>query len=400
MFIFSGFVKAVDPLGFTYKIMDYLTAFGLPWVPQWAALMAAVVLASAEFVLGVFMLFGIRRKIATTLIILFMSAMTPLTLYLAIANPVADCGCFGDALVLTNWQTFWKNVILLASAVVVFVGRQRIIHFVSVTSEWLISLYTALFILALSLYCLARLPIFDFRPYKIGNNILREMSIPPGAEPSVLETVFILQKNGKKQEFTLDNYPDSTWTFSEARTIVRKQGYEPAIKDFFMLNLETGEDITMPVLQDAGYNFLLVAHRIEEADDSNIDLLNEIYDYSTEHGYGFYALTSSPDAEIEMWREKTGAEYPFCLMDDVTLKTIIRANPGLLLIKGGTIINKWNSTNLPDEYELTGPLEQISLGIQPQSSNFGTLAAVFGWFALPLMLVLALDLFIIRRRHR
>ena len=206
------------------------------------------------------------------------------------------------------------------------------------------------------------LPVLDFRPYKIGADIKAGMEIPEGAKPSVFESRFVLEKDGRQQEFTLDNYPDSTWTFVETRTVLKEKGYEPPIHDFSMISLGTGEDITDSVLTDKGYTFLLVAHRIEEADDSNIDLINEIYDYSVEHGYGFYALTSSPEEEIEMWRERTGAEYPFCQMDDITLKTIIRSNPGLLLIKDGTILNKWSDNQLPDEYVLNDSLDKLELG--------------------------------------
>lgn len=137
------------------------------------------------------------------------------------------------------------------------------------------------------------------------------MEIPEGAKPSVYDTRFILEKDGVKKEFSLEDYPDSTWTFVEARTVLKEKGYEPPIHDFSMLSVETGEDITEKVLTDEGYTFLLVAHRIEQADDSNIDLINEIYDYSVEHGYGFYALTSSTEEDILQWRDRTGAEYPF-----------------------------------------------------------------------------------------
>jgi len=401
VFIFSGFVKAVDPLGFTYKIEDYLQAFGiLSWIPDAFPLIAAIGLSSLEFFLGVLMFFGIRRKTSTVLTLLFMAFMTPLTLYLAIANPVSDCGCFGDAWVLTNWETFFKNLVLLAAAISSFIWKGDIIRFISAKSEWLISLYTIIFIIILSSYCLVRLPILDFRPYKIGNNILNEMTIPEDAEQSQYETVFILEKDGKKQEFALDNYPDSTWVFKEAKTILRKKGYEPAIQDFSLLSLETGEDITSDILNDDNYNFLLVAHRIEKADDSNIDLINDIYDYCLEHKYGFYGLTSSPDMEIEQWRDRTGAEYPFCLVDDITLKTIIRSNPGLVLIKSGTIINKWPQSNLPNEYELNGSLDNLPIGQIKKDSDVQTIFIVFLWFVIPLIFVLALDLLVIKRREK
>lgn len=401
MFIFSGFVKAVDPLGFFYKIQDYLAAFGMSsWFPSYLPLLFAVILSAVEFSVGVFLFFGIRRKLSATLVLLLMGFMTPLTLYLALANPVSDCGCFGDAWVLTNWQTFGKNVVLLAAAIAVARNRKLLVRFITRKMEWMISMYTILFVFALSFYCLQYLPVLDFRPYKIGVNIKSGMEIPEGARPSVFESRFILEKDGKRQEFTLDNYPDSTWTFVETRTLLKEKGYEPPIHDFSMMSIETGEDLTDSVLSDKGYTFLLVAHRIENADDSNIDLINEIYDYSVEHGYGFYALTSSPEEEISSWREKTGAEYPFCQMDDITLKTIIRSNPGLLLLKDGTILNKWSANNLPDEYVLNDRLEKLEIGQQKQENNFHTVGYILLWFVIPLSLVLGVDLLVVKRREK
>ena len=401
LFIFSGFVKAVDPLGSFYKIQDYLTAFGIiSWFPAYLPLLFAIVLSSAEFCVGVFLFFGVRRKIASTLALLLMGVMTPLTLYLALANPVSDCGCFGDAWVLTNWQTFGKNIVLLVAAIAVFRDRKLMFRFVTLKIEWMVSLYRLLFVFALSFYCLEYLPVLDFRPYKIGTNIKAGMEIPEGAKPSVFESRFVLEKDGRWQEFTLDNYPDSTWTFVETRTVLKEKGYEPPIHDFSMISLGTGKDITDSVLSDKGYAFLLVAHRIEEADDSNIDLINEIYDYSVEHGYGFYALTSSPDEEIGMWRERTGAEYPFCQMDDITLKTIIRSNPGLLLIKDGTILNKWSDNQLPDEYVLNDSLDKLELGQQKHENNLHTIGYVLLWFIVPLTLVIGIDILVIKRRER
>lgn len=400
-FTFSGFVKAVDPLGSQYKIQDYLEVFGmLSWFPSFLPLLIAVALSTLEFTVGILLFFGIRKNTATTLALLLMAFMTPLTLYLALVNPVSDCGCFGDAWVLTNWQTFWKNIILLIAALSVFQWKQQMIRFISAKTEWLVSLYTMLFVLALSSYCLTHLPILDFRPYKIGQNILQGMTLPPGAQPSVYESVFILEKNGKQQEFTLENYPDSTWKFIDTRTVLKKKGYEPPIHDFSITEQKTGEDITEQVLTDMNYTFLLVAQRIEETDDSNIDLINEIYDYSVEHGYGFYCLTSSPAEQIALWRDKTGAEYPFGLMDEITLKTILRSNPGLMLIKNGTILNKWSDADLPDEYALHDKLENIDLGKQKTESRLYIMGNVLLWFALPLLMVLGLDILVIKRRER
>lgn len=402
VFIFSGFVKAIDPFGSFYKIQDYLTAFNLiSWFPGYWPLLFAVLLAAIEFCAGIYLFLGIRRKISSTLAFLLMLVMTPLTFYLALADPVSDCGCFGDALVLTNWQTFGKNVVLLVAAVTVFRQWREITRFITLKMEWIFSMYTILFVFALSAYCLRNLPLLDFRPYKIGTNIKDGMEITEGAKLSVLETTFVMEKDGKRKEFTLDNYPDSTWTFVETRTIVKEKGYEPPIHDFAMQSLTSGTDITDSVLTSRGYTFLLVAHRIEEADDSNIDLINEIYDYSVEHGYGFYALTSSPEDAIALWCDRTGAEYPFCQMDDITLKTIIRSNPGLLLIKDGTILNKWSDSQLPDEYVLTDSLDKLELGRQKYVNDWYTMGYVLLWFIVPLAFVIGADqLFVVRLQKK
>lgn len=401
VFILSGFVKAVDPLGFLYKIQDYLTAFGMITLfPKTVLFLFAITLPVVEFSVGVFLFFGIRKHFSSTLVLLMLVALTPLTFYLALENPVSDCGCFGDAWILTNWETFGKNVVLLIAAISVFKGRDLVIRFVSAKLEWVASIYTFLFALSISIYCLDHLPVLDFRPYKIGHNIKAGMEIPKGAKPSVFETLFVLEKNGKRKEFTLDNYPDSTWKFVKVHTVLKEKGYEPPIHDFSMTAMETGLDLTDSILSDKGYTFLLVAHRIEEADDSNIDLVNEVYDYSVENGYGFYALTSSPRDKIELWCDRTGAEYPFCQMDDITLKTMIRSNPGLLLIKNGTILNKWGDNHLPDEYVLSDKLDKLGIGSEKQVNDLRTMEYVFLWFFIPLLLVIGVDILVIRRRER
>ncbi len=401
VFIFSGFVKAVDPLGSFYKIRDYLAAWNLlSLFPDFILLLFGILLAAVEFSMGIFLFMGIHRKVTSALVMLLMCVMTPLTLYLAIFNPVSDCGCFGDAWVLTNWQTFGKNVVLLIVGFVVFKGCKKIIRFITLKLEWLVTIYTLLFILALSFYCLHYLPILDFRPYKVGVNIKAAMEIPEGAKPDIYESYFIWEKEGEWQTTTGIDRPDSTWTFVERKTVLKEKGYEPPIHDFFMRSVETGEDLTEYLLEDEGYSFLLIANHLAEADDSNIDLINEIYDYCVEYGYNFYALTASSEEEIELWRDRTGAEYPFLLADDLTLKTIVRSNPGLLLLKEGTILNKWSHNRLPDEYVLTDSLDQIELGALRADNDTYTLGYVLLWFIVPLMLLVGIDLLIHRKRRQ
>ncbi|WP_281514603.1 BT_3928 family protein [Phocaeicola sartorii] len=392
VFIFSGFVKAVDPLGTQYKIQDYLEAFGwVALVPAFLPFLASVLQAMVEFCLGIYLLFGIRRRMTTLFVVVIMGVMTPLTLWLAFSNPISDCGCFGDAVTLTNWETFGKNVLLLIVAVSVFKWGNRITPLVTKRFDWLVAMYAFLYILGMTLYCYRELPVFDFRPYRIGTDIRKGMEIPEGAKPTVYDTRFILQKNGVEKEFTLDDYPDSTWTFVDSRTVVKEQGYEPPVRDFSIIRQEDGEDVTDEILTDDKYTFLLVAHQLSQADDSSIDLINELYDYSVEHGYQFYCLTSSPDSDIEDWQERTGAEYPFCLMDDITLKTMIRSNPGLMLLKNGVVINKWSVNNLPDEYVLTDRLENLPLAQVNEKTFSHKVVLVLAWFVFPLLFFSMVD---------
>jgi len=182
---------------------------------------------------------------------------------------------------------------------------------------------------------------------------------------------------------------------------VKKQGYEPPIHDFSMKTHEDGEDVTEQVLSDENYTFLLVSHQLGLADDGKIDLINELYDYSLENGYTFYGVTSSSDDEILEWRENTGAEYPFCLMDNITLKTMIRSNPGLILLKEGKVIRKWSAINFPDEYQLTAPLDKLPLGYVDEASIISKMVRVVVWFVFPLFFICMVDLmFELYRKRR
>ncbi len=392
-FILSGFVKAVDPLGTQYKIEDYAEAMHLGGLlPEFAALALSVGQAALEFALGIFLLFAIRRRLTSRLVLAIMLVMTPLTLWLALANPISDCGCFGDALVLTNWQTFWKNVVLLAMACVVVWRPMDMFRFVSKSNQWIVINYTILFILAISGWSLYDLPQFDFRPYHVGASIPEGMELPEGAEQPQFETTFILEKDGRQQEFTLDNYPDSTWTFVDSRTVQTSEGYVPPIHDFSITTGE-GDDITDIVLSDEGYTFLLVAPYLDKADDSRFDLINELYEYSQEHDYPFYCLTASSEREQQAWSQRTGAEYPFCTTDGITLKTIIRSNPGLVLLKGGVVMGKWSNNRLPQlsDEEAQQELEQLPMGQLPQDSVPGKILRLLLWFVLPLALLTIAD---------
>ena len=391
-FIFSGFVKAVDPIGTQIKIEDYFAAWHLgEYMPEMLALLASVLLSATEFTLGMLLLFAIRRRLVTRLIMTFMAVMTPLTLWLAISNPVSDCGCFGDAIVLSNWQTFFKNVVITAATAVLLPNALRMPRLVSRSTQWLVINYTILFVLALSGYSLYMLPPFDFRPYYVGADIRKGMEIPEWAEQPKFETTFILEKDGQRREFELDNYPDSTWTFIDSRTVEISKGYVPPIHDFSITRCDNGDDITDEVIDSKGYTMLLIAPYLEKSDNMQFNDINRIYDYARENKVPFYCLTASSDKEIERWKDMTGAEYPFCLTDATTLRTVIRSSPGLVVIHNGRIIGKWSHNALPDESMTKVDMQHSAIGIMPQNQVSGNIAWILSWFVIPLFLLTLAD---------
>ncbi|WP_302214385.1 BT_3928 family protein [uncultured Prevotella sp.] len=391
-FILSGYVKAIDPLGTQYKLNDYAAAMHLSeYIPDWLTLTGAIALAMTEFALGIFMLFAIRRHLVSRFMTAMMVMMTLITVWIFIANPVKDCGCFGDAIKLTNGETLLKNIVLLAAAIVTAMRPLDMARLISKSNQWIVTNYTLVYIVCTSLYCLYALPTFDFRPYHIGADIKKGMEIPEGAEQPEFETTFILKKNGQTREFTLDNYPDSTWEFVDSKTVQTRQGYEPPIHDFSLTDTETGEDITDNVLSHKGYTFLLISRSLAYADDSNFGDIDQIYEYASEHNIPFYCVTASTDSDINRWRDLTGAEYPFCTADETTLKTIIRSNPGLLLLKDATIIGKWSHNQLPDPDELTASPDKLPIGQQPDDGVTGKLIKVLLTFLLPLTLLTIAD---------
>ena len=384
-FIFSGYVKAIDPLGTLYKLKDYAAAMSLNGLlPDWVLVGVAIALGALEFALGVFMLFAVRRHVVSRITLAFMTAMTVLTLWIFVADPVKDCGCFGDALKLTNGETLLKNIVLIACAALVAWRPVDMARFISRSNQWIVRYYTVAYIVITSVYCLYTLPIFDFRPYHVGMNIKQGMEIPEGAEQPEFESTFLLRKNGETREFTLDNYPDSTWEYVDTRTVQTKKGYEPPIHDFALTSCDTGEDITEQVLTKKGYTFLLVSPRLAVADDSNFGDIDQIYEYAEENGIDFYCVTASANDEIERWRDLTGAEYQFCNADETTLKTMIRSNPGLMLLKDGTIIGKWSHNALPQTDDLTAPLQQLTIGKAQNDSTTERLLIVLLTFFMPL----------------
>ena len=384
VFVFSGFVKAIDPLGTQYKIQEYLAAIGLGgMIPDLLTLGTSIALSAVEFCLGIFVLFAIRRRLCAKIMLVFMGSMTLISLWLALFNPVTDCGCFGDAVRLSNQQTLIKDLILMVPAIVLWRWPLKMYRFIAIN-------FTILFILITSLYCLYKLPVFDFRPYHVGADIKKGMQIPEGAEQPKFVTSFLMEKNGVRKEFSLDNYPDSTWHFIDSKTTQISEGYVPPIHDF-SIQASEGDDITDSVLSRRGYTFLLISPNLDKADDGDFGAIDALYEYAREQGVPFYCLTASTEEAIRHWEDITGAEYPFYITDETTLKTIIRSNPGLLLLKNGVVIGKWSHNDLPAADDLQGPLEKTTIGRMHDDSVGKTITQVLLWFFLPLILLTFAD---------
>ena len=352
VFIFSGFVKAVDPLGSTYKFIDYFEAFGMDFF-TFLALPLAIILSTLELIIGVSLILGTRKKLTVWTLSLFMGFFTILTFILAIFNPVTDCGCFGDALIMTNWQTFGKNIFLIIFVVILFINKEKFEVNWDIKKQWSIIAIPTFLTILFTMYCYNNLPIFDFRPYNIGTYIPEKMIVPDDAPRAEYETTLVYEKDGIQQEFTMENLPDSTWEWVSTNNNLITEGYVPPIHDF-TIETSAGNDITNIVLNDNKFTFLLIAYDLKKASIKNAEKINDLANFSQESGNcNFICLTSSLEYEIEEFKEKTNAPYQFFTTDEITLKTIVRSNPGIVLLKNGTILGKWHHKNTPSREEIS-----------------------------------------------
>lgn len=356
VFIFSGFVKAVDPLGSAYKFSDYFTAFGMGFL-EFLALPLGVFLSAFELVLGVTLILGYRRSLAYRIVWWFLLFFTLLTLILALFNPVSDCGCFGDALILTNWQTFLKNLILMLIVIPLYLMRNREEGAdVRPWSEWAVIVMLFVFASGFSLWNHAHLPVVDFRPYDVGTLIREEMGIPEGEPVDTYETELVYRNRatGETESFTIENYPRDTleWEFVTSESRLVSKGYEPPIHDFAIMDQE-GNDIVDRILTDKGYSLLMVSFDLSHADGPS---LLKAMDWSKleilADDFSFYAVTASPSLQVDNISNDLGLDYPFYAADEIMLKTVVRSNPGFLLISNGVIAGKWGFRDFPAVEEL------------------------------------------------
>ena len=361
LFIFSGLIKANDPLGFGYKLQEYFEVFHIGFLDNYAVAIA-ILLCTLEIVLGALLLLGFwAQKVVQGLLILILF-FTFLTFYSAFFKVVTSCGCFGDAIPLTPWQSFSKDLVLLVLILIIYVRRNSLLPLVSSQkARQLISTGLIASALGFGLYTYNFLPIIDFLPYKIGNNIPQLMISPPGAPQDIYEITYELKnkRTGESRTMTDKEYlkteiwKDKNWVITgDPITVLIKKVYDVKIKDL-KISDSMGTDYTAEIFENPFYNLVIVAYDLSKTDPNGIGNLNAIaINVAENFNIRTVLLTSASAQDAEAFSKTNKLVMEVYHADGIPLKSMVRANPGVLLLKNGTVINKWHYHNLPSYDEL------------------------------------------------
>ena len=348
LFIISGFIKANDPLGFSYKLDEYFGVFNMPWLIH-ISLWLAIIICAFEIGLGIALLLGAKMNFTAWSLLLMIVFFTFLTFWSWKFDVVKDCGCFGDALHLEPFQSFMKDIVLLVLILFIFIGRNDIKPILGERASTIVAYMGFVASFLFSLYCYRNLPIIDFRPYAIGKNISEGMKLPEGAKVDSVVMVFIYEKDGKRHEFSGDQIAsagiDDTWKFIDRTDKVIREGDKPKILDF-TINTIDGTDITSDVLSMRNV-FLLVSYDISHADNEVQGRINDFVALCQKDGIEFIGLTASSAKEVDDFRHKHNSMFDYYFTDMTALKTMIRSNPGLMLLQKGTVKAMWHHNNFP-----------------------------------------------------
>lgn len=344
MLLYSGFVKAADPVGMAIKLNAYFLHWGFHFSDNnvWVEFLVGV-LAVIEFTLGINLLLGIRRKLTTVLTTMFMFFMTCVTLYVYFYKPVPDCGCFGSALKLSDSATLVKNIVLLGASLFLAFRPQYILRIITERNQWITAVCSLIYIVGITIFSFRHLPVIDFTPYKVGADI-----------KSACE----------------GHLPDES---------------SMELANFYLYS-QKGDDVTHDILSDKSFTFLLVLPDEKSADDGNNDRINDLYDFCEDKHYKFYGVVSQAVGDFSDWVDRTGAAYPILLGEPSQLKMIVRANPGMILLKNGVIISKWGQNDFPNIEDKTNIEQIIQSGTRQRS-----LLILLLWWLIPIMLAIIAD---------
>jgi uncharacterized membrane protein YphA (DoxX/SURF4 family) len=345
LFIFSGFIKANDPLGFSYKLDEYFTVFGMPWLSG-VSLILAILICAFEIGLGVALLLGAKMKFTLWSLNLLIIFFTFLTFWSWKFDVVKDCGCFGDFLHLKPFQSFMKDVVLLVLILIITAGRKYINPLFKEKTSAILAYAGFAISFLFSLYCYWHLPVIDFRPYAVGKNIAEGMKLPPNAKTDSIAMVFTYKKGAETKQFDMDQIKDidTTWTYVSREDKVIREGDKPAIHDFSIT--ENGTNITEDVLKMKNV-FLLVAYKLSTTCEDAQSKVNDFVALCQKDGVEFMGLTASSPKEVEEFRHRHNSMYNFNSCDETALKTMIRSNPGLMLLQNGTVVAMWHYNDFP-----------------------------------------------------
>jgi uncharacterized membrane protein YphA (DoxX/SURF4 family) len=355
LFIFSGLVKAIDPLGLTYKMQEFFEVWGregyativMNWMYNHTFLFSIIMIA-LEVVLGVALLTGFYKKLTLRLLLWLMIFFTFLTSYVLFSGKIATCGCFGDCIPLTPIQTFTKDIILLLLIIFLIFKRQYITPIGKDFLPLIIVLVSIMAVSMLQMHVLEHLPLTDCLPYKKGNNLLELRKMPANAIPDQFEYIFIYQKDGVKKEFTPDKLPDSTWTYADRKQTLVKKGSNnvPKINDFSLTD-STGADVTETVLGQSGDYYLFFLKELDEGNSKWSADFTTLWQKSKQQKRPLYIVTADKDkATVFFNTNKNG--IPILTCDATAIKTAARANPTLFLMKGPVVQNKWSWADIKE----------------------------------------------------
>ncbi len=345
LFIISGFIKLNDPVGFSFKLEEYFSqgVLDLPFFEPYA-LAISVFVVILEVLLGVMLLLGFRVKFTVWSLFLMILGFTFLTFYSAYFNKVTDCGCFGDALKLTPWQSFTKDVVLLVLILILLKGRKLITSFIGSTAQRIITMIAVLLCGIYAYYVLNHLPVIDFRPYKIGANIEAGMGFPEGAPQPIYDYAWRFLIDGTEQTIvTQGDYPSVDGDYLGVETTEVQKGYEPPIHDFTIE--QDGEDFTASLLQEPKL-VMVIAYDLRKTNQNVYSEIKKATDLAMKKGYKVIGMSASDTGQAAQLVKDHQLGFPFYFTDETTLKTIVRSNPGVLVLEKGTIKEKVHYNDL------------------------------------------------------
>ncbi|MDO4461912.1 MAG: DoxX family protein [Bacteroidia bacterium] len=378
LFCFSGVVKCIDPIGGAIKIEDYFVAWGLTDIPMAVCIALSVIQNILEFIVGYALIAKIFVPLASIGALIFMAIFTPLTLYIAIYNPVSDCGCFGDAVKITNWQTFYKNLAFVPLCILIFMFRHS---FKTRIKRWRKAIVLLCGLTVGGLFTLKGLtdePLIDFRPYSVGTNISEAMSIPEDAPQAEYKTTFILQKDGIYEEFDEHTYPyeDTTWVYVDTHTEVINEGYVPPIKDFTLID-RYGEVVTDDLLNTDEQLVLVVSPKLNEVGEEALAKVSHLKEVCDRYGLRLYVLTASTVEHQRAFSVEGKQDFEYLQGDETMLKTMVRAKAGVMVMQRGNIVAKYHIDHIPLDKDWKNPAATYLRNINHSNEQYLIICIIF-----------------------